>query len=269
MKKQLVSLIGFIFIGTTTQAQNTIFFENFDDDLSPLNAWNLKWTVTERDGNNYSWHTFVPSILFSSSQGKVAVSYASGGNEDNLLTSSVIPLPPLSSALSFKVATDGYLSTMHYAVYILEGNATFQGTEVPIFEETLNSAQPIVTRSVNIPNNYLGRGIKLCFRNFQNKGENQIFIDDVRIATGSVLAVSESSKSDKKINVYPNPVKNQLNIESLEKVFSAEVFDMTGRSTQVKVNDLKNINISSLKSGDYIIKIETKEGITTKKITKE
>lgn len=258
-------------MGTVAHAQNTIFFENFEgEQLGAIGVPGTNWTVTERDGNNYSWHTW----NVGPSQNNVATSFVDG-NTDNVLTSRNIQLPTSNTVLSFRASTDDSGSTVRYAVYILGNNATFQGTEAPLFQEILNTAgntvqlPTFVTRSINIPSNYMGQAIRLCFRNFQSSGGNQLRIDDIKVATGSVLGVSESSKSDQTVKVYPNPVKNQLTIESPEKIISAEVFDMTGRFVKTVLNENKKIDMSSLESGEYLIKIETKKGINIQKVIKK
>jgi|GEM_PF-4232761 len=50
----------------------------------------------------------------------------------------------------------------------------------------------------NILTTYSGQTIRLCFRSFQHIS-TQLCIHDVRFATGSILGVSESMKSDNNI----------------------------------------------------------------------
>ena len=69
------------------------------------------------------------------------------------------------------------------------------------------------------------------------------------------------------ISVYPNPVKESLNIDlplSLE-LKSVGLFDLLGRKTDANFIDGK-INVTSLNSGIYLLKIETTGGLRTQKI---
>jgi hypothetical protein len=92
------------------------------------------------------------------------------------------------------------------------------------------------------------------------------------------------------IAVYPNPTTGELRVESGEwRVENVEIFDVMGKEVQslkfnVQSSEFLNlkpekfpsfggagvvINISSLPSGIYFLRIETENGIVTKKIVKQ
>lgn len=78
---------------------------------------------------------------------------------------------------------------------------------------------------------------------------------------------SEKSTSDV-IKVYPNPAKDTINIEFLQKVkpfFKVEVSNMAGQIV-LNAENQEQINTSSLKNGVYTFTIKTDKGSTTKKI---
>ncbi|MDR2235807.1 MAG: T9SS type A sorting domain-containing protein [Chryseobacterium sp.] len=261
MKKQLFSLMSCILIGTAVQAQN-IFFDDFGTPFSNFNNWESVERDNDQSGSHNTWH---PNFNSGTGMtGGIASSFAMGPNRDHLFKSRVISLPQGSTNLSYKIAAEP--NDEHYAVYILPAGNIFQGTENPILEETINNGVA-VTKRINIPANLAGQQIRIYFRHFQ-QGEAFLHLDDVTISEGT-LDVSEStvSKHDR-INVYPNPVRNELYIKSPEKIISTEVFDMAGRLIQMKY-DGSVLDMSKLGTGNYILKIETSEGITTKKIIKE
>ena len=68
--------------------------------------------------------------------------------------------------------------------------------------------------------------------------------------------------------VYPNPSRDIIFISSRNKISEIEVFDLFGlRIFSGKLDDIfVKINISSFTKGIYIIKINTSNGIVTKKI---
>lgn len=74
------------------------------------------------------------------------------------------------------------------------------------------------------------------------------------------------------ITVYPNPVKSTLNI-SLDKYTEAGVslYDLNGRLILEKRLQALNtrLNIETLNSGMYVLKIHTEDGFATKRITKQ
>jgi uncharacterized repeat protein (TIGR01451 family) len=71
------------------------------------------------------------------------------------------------------------------------------------------------------------------------------------------------------ISVYPNPVKNILNFKTGHNISKIEVYDIAGRilsSNSVREN---KIDLSELKTGNYILKLYTEKGIMNTKIIKE
>lgn len=89
-------------------------------------------------------------------------------------------------------------------------------------------------------------------------------IDNIRF-TKSNLAVSDIAKP--KIQVYPNPVKDILNIETTEKIDIIEVYNAEGRLVNV-ATQTKTVDFSKNEKGIYIVKIHTKAGVETQKIIK-
>ena len=73
-----------------------------------------------------------------------------------------------------------------------------------------------------------------------------------------------------KLQIYPNPVKDVLQIESGElRIDRVEILDLSGKIV-CHFNNLTNqINVSTLLQGIYLIKIETDKGIVTRKFVKE
>lgn len=76
------------------------------------------------------------------------------------------------------------------------------------------------------------------------------------------------------INIYPNPVKNTLQINTQSQGFgsvvirSIYVYDALGKKL-LETNNVTQLDISNLTSGLLFIKIETNKGIITKKVIKE
>jgi len=72
------------------------------------------------------------------------------------------------------------------------------------------------------------------------------------------------------LKIYPNPVKDELRIESGELIIEkVEICDLTGK-TIYQFDNLKNkINVSALAQGIYIVKLKTDKGTVTEKFIKE
>ena len=87
------------------------------------------------------------------------------------------------------------------------------------------------------------------------------------IGINDILANNDSQLDT--ISIYPNPVKEVLNIETSTSVFEIEIYNTLGVLVMKQQNPNKQINISNLPSGLLFIKINTHQGTITKKIIKE
>ena len=73
------------------------------------------------------------------------------------------------------------------------------------------------------------------------------------------------------LNIYPNPVQNELFIE-LEngQITEINILDLTGKAVYSMSNtNAKSINVSALKQGIYILKAHTESGVYTKRFIKQ
>ncbi|MFY9154126.1 MAG: PKD domain-containing protein [Prolixibacteraceae bacterium] len=85
-------------------------------------------------------------------------------------------------------------------------------------------------------------------------------------ATGIPESVSNNS-----LSVFPNPVKNELQIRSEDKIISVTISGLSGNCIQILKNVPENfilINTQNLVSGMYILKIETSGGTFIRKLIK-
>ena len=93
---------------------------------------------------------------------------------------------------------------------------------------------------------------------------------NIAVHGNRILSVNKFDK-DLNINVYPNPVKNILNITS--KNFSIEsfyVYSLLGELImEQKYNKSHSIDVSSLSEGIYIIEVRSINGINIQKFIKE
>ena len=59
----------------------------------------------------------------------------------------------------------------------------------------------------------------------------------------------------KTLKIYPNPVKNEINLISEELITKIKLYDYQGKLVLEKNNDVKFIKVSSLNSGIYFIEV--------------
>ena len=70
------------------------------------------------------------------------------------------------------------------------------------------------------------------------------------------------------ISIYPNPAKDVVFVKSETAITKIELYDFSGK--KIKESASKEMNISSLKRGNYLLKIMYKDGdIQMKNLIKE
>ena len=94
----------------------------------------------------------------------------------------------------------------------------------------------------------------------------------LKIATGTASFGGEEIMVNKRINIFPNPVRNVLtiNIPDLDKTANIRIFDMYGKMLLVKNTTLATtaVNIAGLAAGHYIVKIRNNDKESVFKIVK-
>ncbi len=102
---------------------------------------------------------------------------------------------------------------------------------------------------------------------YSASNNNEMYIDDV-IMSGIINGTEDFSAS--KFSVYPNPVKDMLNIKSTSSVDNILIYDILGKVV-LQENPGKispAINMSSLPSGSYLVKVTIGNSSKTVKVLK-
>jgi hypothetical protein len=135
---------------------------------------------------------------------------------------------------------------------------------VSVWSDTSNSN---LWRTVGVPlaSSYIGATIQVRFTVDKNVNGNGYFYDDllldnVEVKQNPVLATSDVSIAKNNIKIYPNPFKDILNISEIEKVKSVTISDVSGRVVKTIDNPSKEINLSFLNSGLYLVTLRLKDG---------
>lgn len=74
-----------------------------------------------------------------------------------------------------------------------------------------------------------------------------------------------------KVQAYPNPVVNQLNLTADQNLREASIFNAAGQLVQTTKLSGKSssVNVSALKAGVYIVQVATEKGVQTLKVVKK
>jgi hypothetical protein len=154
----------------------------------------------------------------------------------------------------------------------------------PEYSSTILSTEKIIgitssnqiTFTNDLGNTWINVGVFLGEKDgakikFFNYGFGLLFGEDGMIyKTNNSLNLIEfnETKFKKKINIFPNPSKQILKIENLsdEPIIGIELLDINGRSIRHYSNNLTELNISNIPSGEYILIVETKQNKFTEKV---
>jgi len=120
--------------------------------------------------------------------------------------------------------------------------------------------------TVAVPNT-VPAGARLAIRCANDS--KSYYWDDVYWETAN-LSTSEVDANKKKLSVYPNPFRDVLSISEIEKVTSVTISDVSGRAVRTIDNPSKEINLSFLNAGLYLVTLKMKDGtqFTVKAIKK-
>lgn len=98
----------------------------------------------------------------------------------------------------------------------------------------------------------------LGFQAYSAADQFYLFVDDITV-TAITLATGESIVKENGVNIYPNPFTDFIRISDVKDVVSVSIVDMSGRMVKT-VKPANEINLSSLKSGMYLINLKMKDG---------
>lgn len=101
--------------------------------------------------------------------------------------------------------------------------------------------------------------------NFEFDNYNSGYIvDNIIIKDMDQLAVNDINKT--KISIFPNPSSDFIHIKSDEEIRLIKIYDIKG--SLIRSDNTSKIDISAFPKGNYIISIETKSGVETRKFIK-
>lgn len=273
MKKITLAFL-FLLATLTTEAQ-TIAWSSDSEDSS-------EWVPIDFDGDSFTWENFAggttgenigfTGALFSSAS--FDASSNSALTPDNYLLTPVFLLDASASTITFKMKV-GSTSTLffaeNFAVYVYDENDPLTDPAL-IYEELLTSGGPDTAKDIiaSVPASFAGKTIGFSIRHYNCTNQDRLLIDDFEVSYTTTLATEENQLAI--LGVYPNPVKDVINIKTNETVNTITITNQLGQQVMTidsfnKTN--KRFDLSSLKKGLYFLSVHLENKRQSFKIIKE
>ncbi|HXU26411.1 MAG TPA: T9SS type A sorting domain-containing protein, partial [Bacteroidia bacterium] len=138
---------------------------------------------------------------------------------------------------------------------------------------TPNCGTVIPTATVTPGTTYTIGGLCGCAQQYQVSFTNNPLTQDSMYATFSFsltdpLGINQLNAANNKINIYPNPAKNNFTVETTLNIKqTVEVFDVNGNLILMQtINGTTSIDATNLNAGVYNINIANNYGVTNKRL---
>ena len=267
--------------------QAPILLEGFEDEQFPPAGWsieslNMSWFSWYRFRAEYATNYFGDEYYVVPPQGERMAgvewdeSEEWGPQDESLVT----PLMAINrpAALSFETFCQYGVPEYHdhYKVDVLNTNTGSWSTLWDAVDqpERVNQFQEPVNIDLSA---YQGQHIRLRFR-AHNNGSDVLtyswFIDNVKVVATDTLdgpTGMDESLFDTQLILFPNPVKNQLHMDSKAKVIQMQIIAPNGTMIENKKVGTYSIDchFEGYSKGVYFIRLITDEGLIIRKIVLE
>ena len=235
---------------------------NFDNATVP----NLPLcTYLENAGTGNNWRTANnPGLGFTS---KVLNYPYNGTNAANawFYTNTMSLVAGTMYSVSYEYGNDFTFYTEKLKVaYGATANSAAMTTELAN-HPTINQAalqSNTVTFTPTVSGDYV-----IGFNAYSTANQNQLYLDNIVIQ--EVLGTVDFDNNS--FTAYPNPVKDVLNVSFTQNISNVAVYNLLGQQVLVmNMNANKGqIDMSSLASGTYLVKVNTENSVKTIKVIKE
>lgn len=304
MKKNYSSILIFCFFCTLLKAQTqSISFEpseNFID--GPINGQN-GWSVTA-----LSSQFPVNSVIITNSKasdGAFSLKMPSSGEvyQDVIISKDVSTY--YNPANDHEISMDLYITDQAIVQFAINDNpsdtSTYSGGiiinefgSISVFADgdlinnvatfsnnTWVNFKIIEKKSTNVIEYYLDNNLiySCTLGQYNNIGVLNFdfydaiadhYVDNIKMTNISATMSTKELSSQNAVQIYPNPASDKVNIKAVEDIENIALYDVKGSLIRDfgKV-DSSSIDISNIASGNYILKIKTKNSQIIKKVIKK
>lgn len=157
--------------------------------------------------------------------------------------------------LTYKIETSGSQITLSICYKVTDFGA------MTYYNHDINIDVPTVSSNYNLKVNVYQTDVVCDYK----KLEDSVNLNFSMPFSGTIsLKTFENDFNNKSVSIFPNPAKDVLNFKTDGKFVDVNVYDVSGRLVLTSLFK-KEINVSSLKNGNYFLELKSKDKIITKK----
>lgn len=263
MRKVLVSIVAMMSIIAGAKAQ--IVYTDLSSNPVTINSSNSEYSLSLAGGagefmiQNYS--SYGEAIYFASMVSNSAVVSTQADYNANVdALDAGTQIGPSSTFFGYNDQQSPYFTILY-----LPDSYTFAGgfnvTKFVGFKFSSNNQTHYGWAELKLTQN--GSNVDVVLYGYAYESS-----PNAPILAGDKMESSLLSSQNASVNIYPNPVKNTLTVNTSEQVKQIEVINTLGQKV-LEYSQSQNIDVSSLSEGTYYINITTDKNSIVKRIVKK
>lgn len=267
MKKTLLFLILFS-AGLFGFGQNILLEEYFND---PENL-PATWTTIDQDGDGFNWYVDTyDTEIYAVSESWVDDTPLT---PENYLISPQINLSGLVGSVKLRytiqVGSDEYFAEKYKVAVSTSGNGSADFTNI-IFEETCTANEyyevpPYWHERIVDLTPFMGQSIYFTFCHYDCTDQYKFFLDSVQVYNLDNVGINKYDPFN--LTVYPSPASEKVFVNGEFDDATISLFTTEGRQVYAATRQgrYSHIDVSQFEPGMYLLKLETSQGIVTRKL---
>ncbi|MBV8328379.1 T9SS type A sorting domain-containing protein [Chryseobacterium sp.] len=109
--------------------------------------------------------------------------------------------------------------------------------------------------------------ITTCDPNAVSRSSGNIAKANAPVSMFLNLDKGERSNQNTEVRIFPNPVKDMLNISASGKIKEVEIYDISGKRINAEIRN-NQVDVKNIPAGSYVIRIVTDTGVANKQFIK-
>jgi hypothetical protein len=265
-----LTFISILFTANCVNSQVvTLLNENFNTGFP------ISWTRINNDGlmpqalvsfvdNAWVAYDDIDSVGTGDSCMVATSYYSPSGTADDWLITPAITLKNNGNILHWQVRSQDPSFPDGYDVMISNSLPLMDSFYVDTVLFAIDFESPTwIDRTVSL-DDYANQTVYLAFR-AKSTNEFLLLLDNIVVDADTLLSITEANNNSFKINVYPNPATEFINISSAKQIENIILFDVSGKiviNTKVNSNQTQ-ISLNAVNPGVYILYINGIDGTQT------